>query len=630
MIASPASPNSWTLALVILALQLLLSAGLFFANRIAESVAGRQVSEVLLLGDGAPHFALLPLEICCAGGDAHVRATLNAQDAALADPAILITSAHDNALLTIGGVRIAGLGLAEDGVSIQSRRPLLLRIPKSMAAPGADLDITVQRAIGFGHLRPFYIGEYDALYRSYLALRILRSDLPLATAVIAVFVAAFSFCAAPLFGDARGLLLSLAGLAAGWAGQHLGLFLSDPPWGAVANAGVYIVSFWATLLCLVWFFVEWTSALAQPSQATRTRLRTFLIGPWPDRIRSRFPLLVTLSVIAAALIAAFALQRGPAIALQHLDRAVGLFGIPVMAFCFLRVGVFYARTGLRYPLEAASFLFVILAGLADIAMVRFFKTYGIFTGPAVLFFPLALMLSLAARARGVFEAAAANAERLNTLVAAREQDIRASLDELQRRERADMLVEERSRIMRDMHDGIGGHLLGLILQARAKRLSDEALLAGLEDGLNDLRLVVDSLEQGEGSLSTALGAFRARIEPRCTATGVALDWRIEDVGPTPQIGPDKTLQIFRILQEACTNALKHGAPQRIEIGLSRAGAGRVTLWLSDDGRGFAAETAQPGRGLANMRRRAQEIGARLALASAPGRTRVTLDLDAPS
>lgn len=54
------------------------------------------------------------------------------------------------------------------------------------ATPGAYsavLDIEVQRGVGFGHLRPVYLGEYDALYPSYVALRVLRADMHVATGV---------------------------------------------------------------------------------------------------------------------------------------------------------------------------------------------------------------------------------------------------------------------------------------------------------------------------------------------------------------------------------------------------------------------------------------------------------------
>ena len=84
---------------------------------------------------------------------------------------------------------------------------------------------------------------------------------------------------------------------------------------------------------------------------------------------------------------------------------------------------------------------------------------------------------------------------------------------------------------------------------------------------------------------------------------VELDWQIEDVGATPHIGPDRTLQIYRILLEACTNALKHGEPKRIVVALKRDGD-RIEIALADNGRGFN-EGAPAGRGLANMRTRAQ-------------------------
>jgi signal transduction histidine kinase len=306
---------------------------------------------------------------------------------------------------------------------------------------------------------------------------------------------------------------------------------------------------------------------------------------------------------------------------------LGWFGLAVIAFCMVRVVSYYRRTGFQDPFEASAFIFVLIAAVADIIMVRFFFIYGVSLGAAVMFFPLALLLSLAARARGVFEAATATAEKLNVLVAERERVIVANMDEIRRNERAAMLLEERSRIMRDMHDGIGGQLLGLILQARSHKLSDETLVSGLEQSLDDLRLVVDSLEQGEGSLTGALGAFRARIEPRCEAAGVELGWEIEDVGATPNIGPDKTLQIYRILLEACTNALKHGAPKRIGVLLKRNGE-FIEIGLTDDGPGFAVHTAPTGRGLANMRTRAEQIGAALELDSNVHGTRVTLALAA--
>ncbi|MDQ0464241.1 signal transduction histidine kinase [Caulobacter ginsengisoli] len=615
----PFAVGRWLLAAVIIGLQILLSGLLLWANLTAENAPGRLIASAgLVSGTGVTPTAL-PVGRCCAATPLVFRVPLTAADMGLADPALLISSAQDNAWLYVDGRLVAGQGRAD---TVLSRRPLLLRIPREDFRPGARIDLVVTRAVGFGHLRPFHLGEYRALYPSFLALRFLRSDLPLTNAIIGAFVAAFCFCAAPLFG-ARGLLLSLAGLSAGWALQHVGLMMTDPPWGPVANGGLYMAAFLATLAFLVWFFVEWTSVLAPPETGPG---RGWITGVWDAGSRQRLGWLVLfLCGMGVALIAA-RLQFDPAVGLQDIDRIIGWLGLATLAFCLTRLVAYYLSGGGRDPIEASAFIFVLLAAVADIATVRFIKSYGIFLSAAVTFFPLALLLSLAVRARGVFEAATATADKLNLLVAEREREILGGLKDRQRHEREALLLEERARIMRDMHDGLGGQLLGLVMRARANRLTGPALVDGLEQSLDDLRMVVGSLEQSEGSLAAALGAFRAQIEPRCEAAGATLVWRIEDVGRIAGLGPDRTLQIYRILQEACTNALRHGKPDRIEVRLQRTAGQGIVLSLEDNGRGFEPATVAAGRGLANMRRRAELIGVMLAIESGADGSSVTLTI----
>lgn len=622
----PASQPRWPTTLVILLLLAAFCGGLLIINATAENVPGRRVADGLVADTPGATFqpATLPHWNCCSTEPLIFRTTLDAQTANARDPALLVVSAHDNARLYVDGVLVGGEGPSTGDPTNWSRRPRLIRIPPPLAHAGAVLDIEVQRSVGFGHLRPVYLGEYDALYPSYVALRVLRADMHVATGVIAAFVAAFCFAAASLLG-ARGLMYSLGGLAASWALQVIGLSPSDPPWnGAVAN-GIYFVGYLGTSIFLLWFFIEWTSVFSERNDL-RHRLG-WLTAPWPRKARRALGLSAIGAMVAGAALIAVTIYLNPPIGSQEVDRACGFLGLAVIAFCLVRVVSYYRRNGFRDPFEASAFIFVLIAAVVDIIMVRFFFIYGVSLGAAVMFFPLALLLSLAARARGVFEAATATAEKLNVLVEKREREILVNMEEIRRNERAAMLLEERSRIMRDMHDGIGGQLLGLILQARSRKLSDDSLVSGLEQSLDDLRLVVDSLEQGEGSLTGALGAFRARIEPRCEAAGVTLDWQIEDVGATPNIGPDKTLQIYRVLLEACTNALKHGAPTRIGVVLRRD-SDSIEIALADDGGGFVQQTAAIGRGLTNMRTRAQQIGAELAVASGDTGTRIALTLAA--
>lgn len=636
MIETPPSPRLRTslLAVFIIGLQILFAAVLLGANVVAERAAGRSIESALSNENpvGAPGgpFApgafgeiRLPAPFCCAQTPVVVRTTLTAADAAIEDLAILIPSAHDNAFVYVDGELVGGVGTPETQTNT-SRRPHLIRIPARYAHDGAIVDIVVTRAIGFAHLRPFSLGSYDVLYPSFRALRLLRADLPFINAVIAAFLAIFCVCAAPLLG-ARGLLLSLAGLAASWVAQHIGLLLTDPPWGALNNALIYLVGFLGAIVFIVWFFIEWTSAF-EPPEKTAKQPAELLLRPWSGAARQRLGFAVAAIVVIGSLLMLWRVSGNDhPIALQDIDRALGFLGLAAMAYCLVRLVAYIMRGGMREPIEMASFLFVVLAAIADIVMVRFFFSYGIFLGAAATFFPLALLISLAGRARSIFEAATATAERLNVLVTEREREILANLEELQRRERATLLLEERARIMRDMHDGIGGQLLGLVLQAKANKLSGDSLVQGLEESLADLRVIVDSLEQGDGSLATVLGAFRARIEPRVEAAGAQLIWEIGDVGDAQVFGPDKALQLYRILQEACTNALKHGQPDRIAVTLARSDSG-IELSLSDNGRGFDPSSAQAGRGLSNMRYRAERIGAQIRIVSSAAGTRVSLQL----
>lgn len=622
------SPVGWPTAVAIIVLLLACCGALLSANLVAENVPGKRVSQMLAADlPGSPFLEVtLPHWHCCATTPMRFRTTLDADTANAQAPAILVVSAHDNARLFIDGALVAGEGPGTGEPTNWSRRPRLFHIPKAMALEGAQIEIEVQRGVGFGHLRPIYFGEYDRLYPSYAALRFLRADMQIANGIIGAFVAAFCFAAASLLG-ARGLMYALGGLAASWALQVLGLGPSDPPWSGVVANGIYFVGYLGTSIFLVWFFVEWTSVFAAPLRRP-WRPIDLLISPWPTRLRWRLAT-AGLSLLAlGAIVIALMLQQDAAIGSQDVDRLLGWLTLVAIAFCLIRVVAYYWRTGFRDLFEAAAFLFVLLAAIADIVMVRFFFMYGVSLGAAVMFFPLALLLSLAARARGVFEAATANADKLNLLVTAREREIVEAMNEVRRNERAAMLLEERSRIMRDMHDVIGGQLLGLILQARSQSSSDTRLVSGLEQSLDDLRMVVDSLEQGEGSLTGALGAFRARIEPRCEAAGVALVWEIQDVGETPNIGPDKTLQIYRILLEACTNALRHGAPKQISVSLARTISGEIEIGVRDDGGGFAIENHAPGRGIANMQTRANRIGAAMRLSSDENGARLTLVLRA--
>jgi signal transduction histidine kinase len=106
--------------------------------------------------------------------------------------------------------------------------------------------------------------------------------------------------------------------------------------------------------------------------------------------------------------------------------------------------------------------------------------------------------------------------------------------------------------------------------------------------------------------------------------GVRVDCHVEVVEPLP---PRVSVEILRVLQEALNNVRKHASARRIVV---RLGYRRrsITLSVRDDGHGFDA-SARPGYGQQSMVERAQSIGGRLTISSAPGQgTTVTLRVPA--
>ena len=193
-------------------------------------------------------------------------------------------------------------------------------------------------------------------------------------------------------------------------------------------------------------------------------------------------------------------------------------------------------------------------------------------------------------------------------------------------EKRQALIEERERIMRDMHDGVGGHLVSSLSRVRALGLSDPHIGESLQHALTDLRLMIDSLESVEGDLGLALGMLRNRLQPQIDAAGLRTVWRVDELPAATAISTEMVLQIRRILQEAITNVIRHAGAQEVVLSAC-VEAEAIVCSVHDDGKGLPNEDAiTPGRGLRNMRHRAEQIGARLTVTRTDPGTRVQLQL----
>lgn len=213
-------------------------------------------------------------------------------------------------------------------------------------------------------------------------------------------------------------------------------------------------------------------------------------------------------------------------------------------------------------------------------------------------------------------------ENLNRRLAEQEAEL-ASLHQAERAEAARLVREqERQRLTRDLHDGISGHLVSII--AMTERSGDEhkAVEEAARRALDDLRLVIYSLDLGDRELSLALANFRERLIPQLQRLGVELDWSIADLPEVSGVTPSNALTILRILQEAITNALKHGPARKIVIRGRSADDGQVAITVENDG--HAQKAAGNGFGLDNMRHRAAQLNGTISFERLDCGARLTL------
>lgn len=230
------------------------------------------------------------------------------------------------------------------------------------------------------------------------------------------------------------------------------------------------------------------------------------------------------------------------------------------------------------------------------------------------------------------------ANQLVTRVREAEERLKASFAREEERARAAALANERTRLMRDLHDGLGGQLVSIV--ALSERGHESASITdAARAALKDLRLVIDSMDDIGGDLMLALGSWRERAAAQLRPHDIALEWRVttpQGLPLHPELRPWHVIQIVRILDEAVTNAVKHAQARCITVTIETLDDGQGTgqgpygvISVADDGGGFtfAGEAAtHTARGLRNMRSRAARCGVAFDLSSDASGTRVRLQL----
>ena len=184
--------------------------------------------------------------------------------------------------------------------------------------------------------------------------------------------------------------------------------------------------------------------------------------------------------------------------------------------------------------------------------------------------------------------------------------------------------EERSRIARDLHDRLGQWLTYISFELESIISNDDGkfpelaqLYTDVQRALEELRDTLRQLRSGVSEDQSLAVVAREVIERFSERTDLTVDLQITN--PTQHLSVPIENEMLRIMQEALTNIDKHAKARHVQIRWVVA-AGRGTLTVTDDGRGFDARQGvrDSAYGLVGMRERADVIGGRLTIESNPG------------
>ncbi|MFM6853019.1 MAG: sensor histidine kinase [Sphingopyxis sp.] len=524
---------------------------------------------------------------------------------------VVSTLQVDNYLLLANGSVLVAEGSMRPGQqTFHGQKTFLTRIPAGVLRAGDnDLTyVTLRDGFPYTDIFPPILAEHDAL-RNYAAHRLwVMGTYPLYSGLLLAVLGIFAAIMVARSAE-RGFALWLSLLCSVFAANSLYLAALAPPFGAWTRMMVYFainMALPAVLLCFVdswtgraWRGLQWASMLVWVlgcAGVAYCLFGTAMPGAFDNAATIWSWLLIGLAITSAArLLWHFA---------RHAeDRYVQ---IAILSVCVAAVGI--DAIGKLYP----------ESGMGEGNLFN-----------AAPFLMLAMVVAFLARNIRLFQSQSA----LNAMLAAKVEQREQQLAAAHRRER--LLVrkqahdDERRRIMRDLHDGLGSQLMSMLLAARVGIAEPEQVADGLQSVVDEMRLMVDSMDSVGESLGSALLIFRQRVQPRVESAGLAFGWDQQADADLAGYGPRDVLQVFRVMQEAVTNALKHAGASRIDVHIRPVGAGAgagVAIAIVDDGRGFsAAMDAVAGRGLTNMRSRAAAVDGELTVQPGTGGgTTVTL------
>lgn len=513
-------------------------------------------------------------------------------------PAIYLPAAGMNAEVWLNGQRVGGAGRMQWPVSRHFYTPQLIEFsPGLVRRDGTTNELWVLVAGHPGYrsgLAPVWLGEHDDLFGAWRARRFWQIEGNAATIVINLSIAVFVL----LIGwrdRAHAAYLWFGAATVVWALRNLNYWVTNPAIPDLLFAELCVSgSAWFVAL-----FSIFSLRFAEDNQPG-------YVGPrWLKTAALSYASVATVYFLSATDYARA--NAGFAV--------LAAIGVGFSLWSTLRlVRLAFARpTGDMIAVACGAIIYLALL-LNDYAIGIETTTLGEIFMRQYASLPLfvAVTATLARRYMEALERTRDLASSLQREVAAQRAQLEQSFAQLRDAEREQARMQERTRVMGDLHDGLGMHLAAALRQSRSTTQANPLLTETLLDCMDELRIAVDSLDEQERDPLSLLGTLRYRMAPRFESLGVRLDWHVADnLGELPTLDPSAALNLLRIVQEALGNALKHSGASVVALALDRVATG-VRIQVTDNGCGFDPNTVARGHGIGQLQSRAGRIGAAIA------------------
>ena len=497
------------------------------------------------------------------------------------------------------------------GGSDYAKVPRLLSIPQGLLRNVNTLEIRIRADRGRrSGLSPLLLGRDADLQPEYASRYRWRGTGTLVVVTFSLLVAVFAFAVwttqvrvqladQPL----RNRVYLLAAAAEIFWTIRVGdaivenPLLAWPAWGVVNVVAIFAWSYAMAFFCLE--VAQWSH-----------RPLAVLLRRW----------LAMLCVLSVPLSWA-ALEVGQA---QLLTAAYAALLLTFVVFVPIFAYRAYASQQSAPRLVALAVLVNVVVGIYDLYELRISGNFASnsYMRYSSALFGMALMYVVIRRFREAADQSQKLAATLVQRVEQKERELSLSYQRLEGMAREQERIAERTRLLRDFHDGVGSHISVAIRQLDTDNFNKSEVLQTMHESLDLLKLFIDTLHLPPGDMTALLANMRYRLEPRLKASGIALVWQVDLLPVLAQLDEKAMRHIQLILYGALSNVLQHAKASvlRIEATLQHDA---VHLCFVDDGIGF--DTAAPLRkGLESMRERAQILGARLFFRSQPGETTVEL------